>query len=297
MSELPERLRAAADAHHPDRERMLARVERGMDPPGAGARPGRAERSPAPWGRVVAVTAAVAGAIGLGGLAVGAAGGAGGTGGADTPGWTVTTSGDATVTPPPAVSGTSGSAAAHPRAGSTGTSLPPTGLPPHSPHSPSAAVTTPAGHATGTGSGYAPGASGAGSAAPPPSAGSGTGMTATGKVDSGSNAYWTQSDITVTVSSPLTSLTVELRVAAGGGVASTGQWSTMSAQDLTASTSTEGGYLVYRWVLDAGRTVQPGTYTFAGQFQHDPGNRDASGDHYGVTADGPGGPVAAGGGF
>lgn len=248
MAELPERLRAAADAHRPDRERMLARVERGMDPPG----------------------------------------------GADEPGRTVATSHGATVAPPPAVSGTSGAATAHPRAGTSAPSRSPTGLP-RSSHGPSAGTTTsPAGPAAG--SGYVPGTTGAGSP-PPPSAQSGTGMTATGTVDAGSNSYWAQSDITVSVSRPLTSLTVELRVVDTGGVASTGQWSTANGQDLTTSSGTEGGDLVYRWVLDTGRTLQPGTYTFAGQFSHDPGNRDASGDHYAVTGDGPGGPVAAGGGF
>ncbi|MGD6751192.1 hypothetical protein [Streptomyces sp. BH105] len=60
-----QRLRAAADAHRPDRARMLARVERGLHEP---------ERRPAAgWVRIAALTAGVAGALAVGGFAVGSA--------------------------------------------------------------------------------------------------------------------------------------------------------------------------------------------------------------------------------
>ncbi|MYS19489.1 hypothetical protein GA0115240_10919, partial [Streptomyces sp. DvalAA-14] len=48
MAELPERLRAAAEAHRPDRGRMLARVERAMVPPGQRSGGPHADRPPAP---------------------------------------------------------------------------------------------------------------------------------------------------------------------------------------------------------------------------------------------------------
>ncbi|MFI5660202.1 hypothetical protein [Streptomyces sp. NPDC051684] len=60
-----QRLRAAADAHRPDRARMLARVERGMHAPG--------RRPAVGWVRIAALTAGAAGALAVGGFAVGSA--------------------------------------------------------------------------------------------------------------------------------------------------------------------------------------------------------------------------------
>jgi hypothetical protein len=103
--------------------------------------------------------------------------------------------------------------------------------------------------------------------------------------------------VTVTVGGPLTSLKVELRVVAGDGVSSSGQFTTVNGSQITSSTGTENGCLVFRWILRPGQTLRPGTYTFAAQFNHAAGNRDTSGDGYQVTGDGPGGQVTAGGGF
>ncbi|WP_079148294.1 hypothetical protein [Streptomyces agglomeratus] len=72
MEELRGRLREAADAHCPDRARMLARVERAMAAPPAGA-PARRTASPAAWLRVTGTTAAVAGVLVAGGYAVASA--------------------------------------------------------------------------------------------------------------------------------------------------------------------------------------------------------------------------------
>lgn len=69
MDEVRRRLREAAVSHRPDREAMLARVERGMAEPAAARRP---RTAPAPWLRVVAATAAVAGVLAVGGYAVAA---------------------------------------------------------------------------------------------------------------------------------------------------------------------------------------------------------------------------------
>ena len=70
--ELRARLHEAAEAHEPDRARILARVERGMT---AKARPDhRATRPPVfGWARVVSATAAVAGVLAVGGYAVASA--------------------------------------------------------------------------------------------------------------------------------------------------------------------------------------------------------------------------------
>ncbi|MFE0705062.1 hypothetical protein [Streptomyces sp. NPDC058872] len=68
---LRQRLKEAADAHRPDRARILARVERGLAAPVPTGRPTRPARPSVRrrWTVVVAVTAAVTAAVGLGGLA------------------------------------------------------------------------------------------------------------------------------------------------------------------------------------------------------------------------------------
>ncbi|MFC4030480.1 hypothetical protein ACFO3J_03230 [Streptomyces polygonati] len=297
MAELPERLREAAEAHRPDRARMLARVERAMDPPG---RPGdgRGDRKPAPWMRIAAVTAAVAGALGIGGLAVGAVS-------TDSePGQTAVTSGGstaprprpaATTTPLPAA-GHRGAADRHSgapaRHRADAAHAPGSAYVPGSartPPSPAAPPTTP----TGTPSAHATTA-GVPPASTPATQGAAT--TSAGTLDAASTTSWSQSDVSVTTHQELTALTVELRVARTGGVASTGSFSSIPGKTL-ASIEVEGDHLVYRWTLGPDQTLEANTYTFAGQFNHAVGGRDTSGDGYTVAAVGKDGPVALSGGF
>ncbi|MEV0579081.1 hypothetical protein OG521_30390 [Streptomyces sp. NBC_01463] len=218
--ELPGRLREAAEAHRPDRERMLARVGRGM----AGARPPargvvRPPRAATPWLRVAGATAAVCGVLALGAFAV-------------------TSAGDG---------------------GPRGERLAAAPSSPAHPSSPAAAGSPPA---------------------PPGSLRTADGPLWTdGVVDPHSNAYWAQSNVTLRTDEPLSSLTVELRIALTGGVNSTGSWRSLPEEDFTVSATEDGGYLVYRWALKPGRTVPAGTYTFAGQYNHAEGGRDATGDY------------------
>ncbi|MGW0670335.1 hypothetical protein [Streptomyces sp. NPDC002746] len=209
--ELPRRLRGAAQAHRPDRERMRARVERGMAEGRPSALAVRPPRGATPWLRVAGATAAVCGVLAAGAFAVTSAGRDGPSG---------------------------GRAAAPP-----------------------SAVTTPS----------APGG-GAPRAEDGP-------LWADGAVDPHSNAYWAQSNVTLRTAEPLSSLTVELRIALTGGVAGTGSWRSLPERDFTVSTTEDGGFLVYRWALKPGRTVPAGTHTFAGQYNHAEGARDASGDY------------------
>ncbi|MFD9030733.1 hypothetical protein ACFVZW_06155 [Streptomyces sp. NPDC059567] len=207
--ELRARLREAAEAHRPDRARMLARVERGMaaDALAAPARPLR----PVPWLRVAGAAVAVAGIFAAGGYAV-----------------TALSDQSRSVS----------AAGAEPR------------------------------------------------------------LRAEGVIDPGSNRYWAQSDLTVTTSTPLSGLVVELRVAQTGGVASTGNWRSLPAEDFTVSVREDGGALVYRWTLTAGRTVPAGRHVFAGQYNHAEGGREAGSDTYTVTAtDTSGHRASARGGF
>ena len=289
MAELPERLREAADAHRPDRERLLARVERARAAPdGRAARPRGGERAAGPWMRVVAVAAAVAGAVGLGGLAVGAVTQDG------EPARSGVTSAAPTLSPhPQAGSAAPGAAAANTRAHSRHR----TTAPEHhsgSPHPPGHVTGAPPGTSRLTaGSTPVPATPAPRTAASGPAAGD---VTCAGTLDSTSTPSWTQSEVTLTTGRPLTSLSVELRVARTSGVAGSGSFSTAPGQTL-GSVSVEGDQLVYRWLLAPDATLGPGSYTFAGQFDHDPGDRDTSGDRYAVAADGPGGPATFQGGF
>ncbi|MFK3730151.1 hypothetical protein ACI2LJ_07810 [Streptomyces sp. NPDC088090] len=112
---------------------------------------------------------------------------------------------------------------------------------------------------------------------------------AAGTVDPGSNRWWAQSDLAVTTDGEVTGLTVELRVAHTGGVVSTGHWQTRSADDFAVTVAEEAGALVYRWTLKEGRTVPAGPHTFAAQYNHAEGTRDASADAYTVVLTAPGG--------
>ncbi|WP_406288791.1 hypothetical protein [Streptomyces sp. NBC_00209] len=224
--ELPGRLREAAEAHRPDRARMLARIERGM----AGDRPAprsvRPPRAVRPWLRVAGATAAVCGVLAAGAFAVTSAGD------------------DARAR--------GGRVASAPSPG------------PDSPGPDSSASDSPAAKAPG---GLRP------EDGP---------LWAGGVVDPNSNPYWAQSNVTLRTTEPLSALTVELRVAETGGVNSTGSWRSLPEPDFTVSVNESGGFLVYRWTLRPGRTVPAGTHTFAGQYNHAEGDRDATGDS--VTA-------------
>ncbi|MFD4690738.1 hypothetical protein [Streptomyces sp. NPDC058463] len=72
--DLRERLRHAAASHRPDRERMLARIERSMAEEPPVRLPLRTPHAPKPWLRVVGATVAVCGVLAAGAIAVTSAG-------------------------------------------------------------------------------------------------------------------------------------------------------------------------------------------------------------------------------
>ncbi|WP_441247599.1 hypothetical protein [Kitasatospora sp. McL0602] len=253
--EIARRLREAAQAHQPDRARMLARVQRG-------AAAGPAVRHRARPGLRSLPRAALAGLAAAGVLA---------TGGLAVAGIAVTSSSSDTVTAPPTPSPSASS-----RAASPGT---PSARPTHVVPAP---VTTP--------SSPRPSASAAVQAEDGP-------LRSAGSVDAHSTVYWSQEDLLLRTTQPLTSLTVELRFALTGGVQDTGNWRTLPPDDFTVTVRQSGGTLVYRWVLKPGRTVPTGEHEFAGQFNHTAGGRSAAGDTYRVDAQGAGGPASVRGGF
>ncbi|WP_030231123.1 hypothetical protein [Streptomyces sp. NRRL S-350] len=257
--DITRRLREAADAHQPDRARILARVERGAAGP-----PGRHRTPPfaRSWPRAVLAGLATAGILATGGLAVAAIVG----------------------TPPPSDTVTTAPAAPSPAADSpTARSAPPTTTAP-APAVPTAAPPAPA----PTSPRPTPSASSRAQNGP---------LWSDGSVDQHSTIYWGQNDLTIRTTQPLTALTVEMRIAQTGEVRDTGNWRTLPNDDFTVTVQESGGALVYRWVLKPGRTVPVGQHEFAGQFNHAAGARNAAGDSYRIDAQSAGGPAGVSGGF
>ncbi|MFF0088429.1 hypothetical protein ACFYSF_00555 [Streptomyces canus] len=262
--ELRARLQDAAEAHEPDREQILARIERGMSEQ---TRPDhRATRPPVyGWVRVVSATAAVACVLGLGGYAVASAVKD------ETP---AQTSVAATGTPTPSPDATSRPPA--PPADPTPSTTPtrearkPSGTPSRTP---SASTEV---QASGVEDGP---------------------LWSDGSVDPHSNEFWAQSNLTFKTSEQLTAFTVELRIEETGGVTNAGAWRSLPEDDFTLTVAKEDGFLVYTWVLKDGRTVPKGEWVFAGQYNHERGGRDARGDGYTATATAKSGNLAVKGDF
>ncbi|WP_328693732.1 hypothetical protein OHA74_43105 [Streptomyces phaeochromogenes] len=250
--ELRATLRDAAEAHEPNRARILARVERGM----AGTESARypsPRSSPLGWFRVVGATAAAAGVLAVGGYAVASA--VKDDKAADQ---TVATS----PTPDPSPEATSRA----PIPPDPAKSSPPPDRP-STPNSPTAGPTRTA------------------PVAPPAKADNTDGpLWSDGSVDPHSNEFWAQSNVTLKTSKQLTALTVVLKVKQTGGVTSAGAWRSAPEDDFTVTVAEKDGFLVYTWVLKSGRTVWPGEWVFAGQYDHDRGGRDAGDDTYAVGA-------------
>nr|BFD89002.1 hypothetical protein KitaXyl93_03620 [Kitasatospora sp. Xyl93] len=254
-------LREAAEAHQPDRARMLARVQRGTAGPAVRHRARSGLRS---WPRVALAGLAAAGALATGGLAVAGIGS-----------WTPQPSDPATTAP------------ADPSPTPTPTPTPTRSAPPPAAPAPAPATTAPP---VGTPSSPRPTPSATARAQNGP-------LWSEGSIDPHSTVYWAQSNLTLRTTQPLTSLTVELRVAQTGDVRDTGNWRTLPVDDFTVTVQETGGALVYRWVLKPGRTVPPGQHEFAGQYNHATGVRGSANDGYRVDAQSAGGSASVWGGF
>ncbi|MGW2961415.1 hypothetical protein ACWDGI_23525 [Streptomyces sp. NPDC001220] len=254
--EIARQLREAAEAHRPDRARMLARVQRGMAGPAVRHRARPFARSGT---RVALAGLAATGILATGGLAVAAI--------------VATPSPSPTVTTPAAPSPTVSSP--HP------TSARPTPVAPAPATTPGSSRPTPP------------------TASPSPSADESQNgpLWSAGSVDPQSTVYWTQSNLVLKTTQPLTSLTIEMRIVQAGGVKNTGTWQTLPSGDFTVTIQEADGTLVYRWVLKPGLTVPAGSHEFAAQFNNGTGVRSAAGDGYRVDAQGTGGSASVRGGF
>ncbi|MEV6212535.1 hypothetical protein [Kitasatospora sp. NPDC051914] len=254
--EIERRLREAAEAHRPDRARMLARVERGMAGPAVRHRARPFARSGI---RVALAGLAAGGILTTGGLAVAAI--------------------VAEPSPPPTV--------ATPTTLAPAVSSPP----------PTSARPTPVAPPATTPGSSRPTPS-ATSASPSPTVGESQNgpLWSAGSLDPYSSVYWTQSDLFLKTTQPLTSLTVEIRIVQTGKVKNAGTWHTLPSGDFTVTVQEAGGALVYRWVLKPGLTVPAGSYRFGAQFNNG-SVRSAAGDGYRVDAQASGGSASVRGGF
>jgi hypothetical protein len=262
--ELRAQLQDAAATHEPNRERILARIERGMSEQ---ARPDhRATRPPVyGWVRVVSATAAVACVLGLGGYAVASAV-------KDEPPAQKSVAATGSPTPSPDATSRPPAPSADPTPSSTPTrrAEKPSGTPSR----------TPSASTEVSASGVEDGP-----------------LWSDGSVDPHSNEFWAQSNLTFKTSEQLTALTVELRIAQTGGVTNAGAWRSLPEDDFTLTVADRDGFLVYTWVLKAGRTVPKGQWVFAGQYSHERGGRDAKDDGYTATATAQSGDLAVRGDF
>ncbi|MFD3722331.1 hypothetical protein [Streptomyces sp. NPDC058674] len=260
--DISRRLREASEAHQPDRARMLARVERGTS--GATVR----HRTPSigrAWPKAALACLATAAVLATGGLAVAGI----------------------VRTPPPSDTPTV-PAVPSPTGPSPSTSTSP-------PVTPPARTSAPPGSTGPAPTGTAPSGSRP-TASESSRVGSGP-LWSEGSVDPHSNTYWSQSNVALRNSRPLSALTLEVRIAQTGGVQNTGSWRTLPSADFTVTVQEDGGVLVYRWVLKPGRTVPAGQHAFAVQYNHAAGARSAARDSYHVDAQASGSSVTDRGGF
>ncbi|WP_035858573.1 hypothetical protein [Cryptosporangium arvum] len=302
--ELRLRLRAAADEHQPDRDAILARIERrraesaagpgaygsarrSTDRAGLGRAGGR--RAAGPLGRAGGFGGlrplAAAGALGAV-VALGVSGAwlVGGFGSTEQP--------DAASAPPPppvtAVAPTEASGEATPPAPTSSAASP-------SAASPSARSASPRESSTPRSS-RSPEASLPIETFPGGSAPEQGWLWSDGSMDPNSNDNYAQSTVTLKSKTEMTALDVTIRVALSSGVRATGNWSTIAKDKLVVTTRERSGWLYYRFQLRAGATIAPGDYTFAGQY--DPGGPRSTGkDAYLASASARTSDVRVHGGF
>lgn len=271
------RLREAAARHHPDRERMLARMTAGMAPR---EHPGEARSGRSSWSPRAGASAGLVAVLAVGGIAVG---------------WV-------TEYPPARGMGSEPGVQTPPAGGTASTGA--TRTRPATPARPSTAPTATGGWTSDGGDAddrrrspvpdITSRSAASPSSSPPTSDGA---LRAEATVDPGSNAYWGRHDLELYVAERLTALTVELRLRRTEGLRYQDAWHTLPSQDVTERVEEVGDALVFRWTLRRGASVPPGTYQFAAQYHHPEGRRDASGDRFRVGAEGPAGALRRDGDF
>ena len=106
--------------------------------------------------------------------------------------------------------------------------------------------------------------------------------------------YFGESRITFANSLPVTSMTVTVKIAITAGLTFNGNYVTFEGGNVSISHTTSGGFLVYTFTLDAGKTIVPGEWTVAAQWNGTGTLHATSGDTWTVvtTTTGTGGGTA-----
>jgi hypothetical protein len=94
---------------------------------------------------------------------------------------------------------------------------------------------------------------------------------------------WTQGNLTLTTTEEITALDVTIRIARTPGVADTGHWSSIPVEMMTSNLTSTDGELIYRFTLNPGGRLAPGSYVFAAQFNHSTDPRPSTDDSYEAT--------------
>lgn len=110
-------------------------------------------------------------------------------------------------------------------------------------------------------------------------------VAATSSIGQASSPSWSELDLSVAIRQPLTALHVTVKVSKCAGLASTGTWNSGVGAAFTEKTTTDsGGSITYEFELAKGGQVQPGTLTFAVQFDHASSGWKPQDDTYYVSA-------------
>jgi hypothetical protein len=98
------------------------------------------------------------------------------------------------------------------------------------------------------------------------------------------NSVWSEEDVAITLTAPVTSFQLTVKVSMSPSVSFTGDWTTdnPSQFDITVDPRSDGIY--YTWKLKAGQTLNAGSSIFAAQFNHGDGTHNPSSDTYSATA-------------
>jgi len=130
-----------------------------------------------------------------------------------------------------------------------------------------------------------------------PSGGSGGNVTTTPSLASSSSPYYTEEDLKVANTAPLTSLHITVTVRKTAGISYAGQYTTFPAGAVTSSHMDTGDAIVYSYDLAPGHTIPAGTYTVGSQFGGDGTYHASMDDTYMVAADAGSGAQASAGHF
>ncbi|MBO0723234.1 MAG: endo-1,4-beta-xylanase [Blastocatellia bacterium] len=115
-------------------------------------------------------------------------------------------------------------------------------------------------------------------------------LTATGSVASSSNPWWSELDVTINHTAPLTALTITITVQKTTGVTGTSQYSNFPGNVLTSNRTENASKITYTFNLAPGQTLGAGNNRLvAGQFNGNGTAHPYAGDTWSVTYTASGG--------